>query len=326
MVNISLEVELYDLQMSLEPSFISSLYENPKRRSWIKITGWLRGLKIDQRGSILKSSYPGDLNKIDLERITILETGLWHEAFEERIRGAPRRFRPALEILASEYPGVRIPIAPHDFQFLFFSVLLSKRADYRLVRRWCAAVWRIIEDDLEELMSLNADALREVTRSYQLYDALRSIRSATEHFKGLSALHRSIISKPPEVARVMLMKIWGIGSKVADSLILSTFRATHFAPCDTHLIKLVKALDLIRGFKLPNKNLCMRFACSRKPIAGLQPCPQYNTCLRGILSSSLEGLAGWFQTLAYLHGRRYCTRIKPRCRSCPLKTLCSLYY
>ena len=325
MVSISLEIECYDLQRSFEPSFLSSLYENPTRRRWIKIAGKLNGIRIEQDGKLLKASYSGRIDRSRLEELVLLETGLWHEAFESRISEAPRSFRPILEALASEYPGVRIPIAPHDLQHLFLSVLLSKRADYRLVRSWCAAIWKVVDDDLEKLMSLSAKELEKITRSYQLYDALKSIRSAVELFGSLRSFRERVLRMCPEAARAMLMRIWGVGSKVADSLILSAFRATHFAPCDTHLVRLIKALGSIRRFRLPDEKLCMRYACSDEPVEGLPSCPQYRQCLRGKLSSSLGELAGWFQTLAYIHGRLYCRKIKPRCDRCPLRSLCSSY-
>lgn len=322
MVSISLEAENYDLQGSLEPSFLSSLYENPVRGRWVKIAGKLRGVRIEQDGRLLKVSYSGRLESSGLEELILLETGLWHEAFENRISDAPRSFRPILERLASTYPGVRIPIAPHNLQHLFISILLSKRADYRLVRGWCAAIWKAVNEDLEKLLSLSIRELRKITRSYQLYDALRSMRSAAELFGSLRSFHEKILGMRPEVARTMLMRIWGVGSKVADSLILSTFKAAHFAPCDTHLIKLIKVLKPIHRFKLPEERLCIKYACSGEPMEGLSPCPQYRSCLRGILSLRLGELAGWFQTLAYIHGRLYCRKVRPRCSRCSLRSLC----
>jgi len=323
MVSLRLEVEHYDLQTSLEPSFVSSLYENLEQGSWIKFAGSLRGIRIKQRGRILDVEYHGALERSELEKAVVLETGLWHEAFEEKISGAPRSFRPVLENLSSEYPGVRIPIAPHDFGHLFFAVLLSKRVDYRLVKKWSAAIWSKVGGDLERIVKIGVEMLEKITRSY--HDAVKSVRSVIDLFGDLNKFCQEAITKPPEAARIMLLRIWGVGPKIADSIILSTFKASYFAPCDTHLVKLVKALDLARGFKLPKPDSCIKFACSKDPIAGLRPCPQYHVCLRGILSSSLGELAGWFQTLAYLHGRRYCRRIKPRCESCPLKSLCSAH-
>jgi len=323
MAGIILKVENYDLQRSFEPSFLSSLYDNPTRGCWIKIAGKLKGVRIEQDGNLLKATYSGRIDGSRLEKLVLLESGLWHEAFENKISKAPRSFRPILEALASEYPGVRIPIAPHDLRHLFLSVLLSKRADYRLVRSWCAAIWKVVDEDLERIISLGVEELEKITRSYQLYDALKSIKSAVELFGGLRPFHERILRMRPEIARVTLMGIWGVGSKVADSLILSTFRATHFAPCDTHLVKLIKALKPIRRFKLPNEKLCMKYACSGESVGSLSPCPQYFSCLRGIISLTLGELAGWFQTLAYIHGRLYCRKVKPRCSSCPLRPLCS---
>ncbi|MCD6421651.1 MAG: hypothetical protein J7L17_04515, partial [Thaumarchaeota archaeon] len=79
-------------------------------------------------------------------------------------------------------------------------------------------------------------------------------------------------------------------------------------------------------FRLPVKSLCARYVCVEDLAEryGLKPCPLRGSCLRAILTSRLEMLAGWFQTLAYLHGRSFCKAVKPACDKCPLKELCNL--
>jgi len=130
-----------------------------------------------------------------------------------------------------------------------------------------------------------------------------------------------ILGMPPEVARLIFLSAWGIGPKVADSTILSTFKAPHFIPCDVHLRKFITRLSLAEDFKMPEKSLCRRFLCNSEPALGLDPCPS-RRCLRAILRP-LGELGGWMQTLIYLHGKECCRSMKPRCDKCSLRRLCA---
>jgi endonuclease III len=123
-----------------------------------------------------------------------------------------------------------------------------------------------------------------------------------------------------EITRLILLSAWGIGPKVADSMILSTFKALHFIPCDVHLRKFITKLKLAEDFRMPEKNICKKFLCGGEPALGLDPCPS-RRCLRAILRP-LGELGGWMQTLIYLHGKEYCKSMRPRCSECPLKNLC----
>jgi len=327
----------YSLKNSLTPSFISSLYESIGPDAWIKVAGRLGGkLKIEQRGRRLIITSTAEISRDELERLALFESGLWREEFERGISRLPPSFRDAVEALAKTYPGVRIPIAPWDFDYILVAVLLSKRANYKIVRRWCRKLWKAFGDNLHNLSSAGSSILRRITRSYQLEDAARSLRDLMRLMKEPRRIHSEIIrrfgapreplseyllSLPPEIARIILLSAWGIGPKVADSTILSTFKATDFIPCDVHLRIFVERLSLVEDFKMPEKALCRRFLCGDEGAWGLAPCSS-RRCLRAILRP-LGDLGGWIQTLIYLHGKEYCRSVKPRCGECPLRKLCS---
>ncbi|MCF3653663.1 MAG: hypothetical protein L2C94_005840 [Aigarchaeota archaeon] len=327
----------YSLNSSLAPSFISSLYESLGSGAWVKVAGKLGGrLRLEQRGRRLIIISTAEISRAELEHIAILETGLWHEEFERGIGRLPAGFREAAEALAETYPGVRIPIAPWDFEHILMAVLLSKRASYEIVRRWCRRLWEMFQGDLRMLASAKPTALRRITRSYQLLDAVRSMRDLMRIVEEPRRIREEIIERfgapreplssyilcmPPEAARVILLSAWGIGPKVADSTILSTFKAPHFIPCDVHLRKFITRLSLAEDFKMPEKSLCKRFLCNSEPALGLDPCPS-RRCLRAILRP-LGELGGWMQTLIYLHGKECCRSMKPRCDKCSLRRLCA---
>lgn len=335
-MKLVLKCENYSLDNSLSPSFLSSIYESPKPNTWVKIAGYLGGkLKIEQEKEKLIITTTAETARKNLEQLAILETGLWHEEFEKRIKLLPPRFRDIAEALSERYSGIRIPIAPRDFDYILLAVLLSKRANYDIVRMWCRRIWRFSRDSPLRIISIKPSQLRRITRSYQLQDAVKSIKSLMRLISEPERLPREIIkcfgnpkkplssyvlSLPPEVARLVLLSAWGIGAKVADSVILSTFKASNFMPCDVHLKIFIERLALVNEFKMPEKNFCKSFLCNSEGAWGLNPCPN-SRCLRFILRP-LGELAGWIQTMIYLHGRDYCKPIKPRCHKCPVKSLC----
>ena len=109
----------------------------------MKVAGYLGGkLKLEQAGRKVIAVSATDLNKDELKRLVLLETGLWHPPFEDALKALPKRFRIICDRLSSVYPGVRIPIAPHDFEQIFISILLSKRVNYDIVRRWRREIWK----------------------------------------------------------------------------------------------------------------------------------------------------------------------------------------
>lgn len=326
----------YSLKNSLTPSFVSSLYESMRPDTWIKVAGRLGGmLKIEQRGRQLIISSTAEVSKNELEQLALLETGLWHDEFERELRKLPPSFRSVAEILAEAYPGVRVPIAPWDFDYIITAVLLSKRANYTMVRRWCRRLWEIFGDNLHNFPSAKSSTLRKITRSYQLKNATRSLKDLIRVVEEPERVNPEIIKRfgipwkpiseyilnlPPEIARLILLSAWGIGPKVADSTILSTFRAPHFIPCDIHLRIFVERLSLVEDLRMPEKAYCRKFLCGNESAWGLSPCSS-DKCLRAILRS-LGECGGWIQTLIYLHGKEYCRSMKPRCSECPLKKSC----
>lgn len=335
-LELILECRDYSLRNSFLPSFVSSLYENPKPNVWIKVAGYLGGgLKMEQKGNRLIIATTAEISSEDLEQLVILETGLWHEEFERDIGVLPSRFREVAEVLAKRYPGVRIPIAPRDFNYILIAVLLSKRANYDMVRRWCKEVWKTFDGDLHKMTSAKLPSLRKITRSYQIWDAVKSIKDLMKIISKPKKLPEEVLKRfgrpkeplstyilglPPEVVRMILLSAWGVGAKVADSIILSTFKASNFIPCDIHLKRFITKLSLVERFKMPEKNLCKKFICGAENMWGLSSCPSSN-CLRAILRP-IGDLGGWMQTIAYLHGRDYCKPVKPICHECPVKDLC----
>ena len=70
------------MKNSLTSPFISSLYESLGPDVWIKVAGNLGGrLRLEQRGRRLIIISTAEVSRAELERIALLETGLWHDEF-----------------------------------------------------------------------------------------------------------------------------------------------------------------------------------------------------------------------------------------------------
>ncbi|HID90460.1 TPA: hypothetical protein EYP44_00685 [Candidatus Bathyarchaeota archaeon] len=338
-------VQGFDLDNTLSPSFLSSLYVRTGPRRWVKIAGHLGGqLEFRQVGpNVLEVRSEAGLTRRALERRVRLETGLWRGPYEGMIRDLPSSAQPQVEALARAYSGVRLPIAPLDFPYIFVTVVLSKRADYhRFVLGWCRKIWEEFDGSLYSIAESSLERLRGIGSSYQVLQLRRTVKSfleLSEHVDRLPERVLEMLGVPdvppeefilwltPELARLTLIKgCWGIGPKVADSIVMSTFKASHLIPCDAHLHTVLKRLGLVdEGTKMPVKALCSRYVCDRKASSRLRMalCPRARdrTCVRGRLSY-LRKLGGWLQTLTYMHGREYCRAIGPRCGACPISGVC----
>ena len=307
----------------------------------MKIAGYLGGrLKLEQIGKEVVVASVADLSKEELEKLVLLETGLWHPPFEDELKALPKRFRILGERLSSAYHGVRIPIAPHDFEYIFISILLSKRANYDIVRRWCKEIWKKFPNGFANILSKESE-FKEISKSYQLSMLIETIKDLSRLRDDSSRIHPNILklfgkpgrsfseyvlSLPPELARLVLLSIKGVGPKTADSILLTIFMDSEVIPCDVHLIKFVDRMKILKHFEEPKKDLCRRFLCKSEFAEkwGISLCPKAikGECVRSELINRFGELGGWFQTLIYLHGRDYCRSINPRCKECPLRDLC----
>lgn len=306
-MRLEIEVEDYNLNNTMLPSFVSSLYVNLSGNRWRKIAGFLSGkLELMQRERVLEVRCTAEISRKSLLEYITLETGLWHEAFEYQINKLPSGVRIKAEALSKLYPGVRLPVAARDFDYLLIAIALSKRASYyRFVLPWCRVIFECYGADLNKIANLSESELRGIGSSYQLFELQKTLQS---YIKIDSS---ALLKLSPEAARMKLMSCYGLGPKTVDSLILSTYRAPHFIPCDVHLKNVFGRLGLIdlKKSKMPVKSFCKRYPC--------EACPRAKVCIRGKLGF-LGELGGWMQTLAYLHGKRYCHANAPKCRACQL--------
>ncbi len=302
-MRLQIAVEDYNLNNTMLPSFVSSLYANPSRNRWRKVAGYLSGkLELMQSRNMLEVRCTAETSKKSLLEYISLETGLWHDPFEKYLSKLPSKARSKAEALAELYPGVRLPVASKDFDYLLIAVALSKRASYySFVLHWCRRIFNRYGADLNLIANLPEFEMRRIGSSYQLFELQKTLQS---YIKLIDS--NAIFKLSPEAARKQLMNCYGLGPKTIDSLILSTFKAPHFIPCDVHLKNVFQRLRLIDSSNImPLKPFCIRYTC--------ESCPR--ACIRSKLCF-LGELGGWMQTLAYLHSQRYCHTRAPKCKLC----------
>ncbi|MEM2380849.1 MAG: hypothetical protein QXD44_03265 [Candidatus Nezhaarchaeales archaeon] len=328
LMRLQLAVDLYDLDLSLTPSFVSSVYERKAKGEWVKVAGYLSGkLMIKQlKPSKLLIKCLTDQPKL-VKKLVEYELGLWHEPFEHGLDKLPRSVRSVLVKLASAYPGLRLPISYRDQFYIFVAVVLSRRANYdRWVLKWCKRIWRLYDGRLEALINADRSELTRIGSSYQvmlLPTLLKGLLEAVRCLGGLS----SFLKLDPNLARALLIKrCKGIGPKLSDSFVLSVFKAPHIIPCDVHLVTVASRMGLIgeAKVKLPSKPLCSKYVCSEKAssLTRLPVCPRTSSCVRSRLQRMVGELGGWLQTITYLHGRSYCRTLRPKCNVCPMREDC----
>ena len=295
-------VEDFNLNLTLKPSFVSSLYTK-SGDSWIKVSGLLAGdLVVTYVDGVLtvysKACGDGDL----LREVALCETGLWDEPPRARISKLKGKLRDQVEALSQLYPGVRLSISPHDFNCIFIAVVLSKRTRYDVfVKRWVGELWRRWMCDLEVLAKLSISDLKPVGSSYQLQDMLEALRD----FVNLDVDLTDVAE-----ARRRLMACRGVGPKVADATLLFTTKSPWIVPCDTHLKRVSKRLGWVNGdVRMPSKQLCLRYYCD-------ECMSKYGECLKVAIERLFPGFGGWVQTLTYLFGSSTCRAQRPLCERC----------
>jgi hypothetical protein len=341
-----IDVENFNLDLTFAPSFVSTLYQKTGLNNWVKVAGHLSNqLEFKQlKPNRLEVNCSAGLAQKALQRRATIETGLWRGPYEERIGGLPKSVQPQIQALAEAYPGVRLPIVPLDFPYMLTSVALSKRTGYsKFVLQWCQKIWSKYDGCIDLIAQAKKRDLQSIGRSYQVLQLQKTLRSFSElptHHERLPRKVLDLIGEPyvpteefllwltPELARMTLIRgCWGIGPKVADSIVLSTFKASHFIPCDTHLRTVAERLELanMEGAKMPSKALCSKYVCDQKTSIQFKvPLCSWSangTCLRSRLMYLLK-TGGWVQTLTYLHGERFCKAYSPKCKTCPIKSVC----
>jgi endonuclease III len=294
----------YSLELTLKPSFVSSLYVKISESAWRKHAGLLsESVVIKQLGDFVEV---WTFHEVDekARRALTYELGLWDEKPSHRLSRLKGELKEQVRALMELFPGVRLSIAPHDFNCIFVAVALSKRTRYEVfVRKWVKELWNRWRCDPAIIASLKPEDLKCVGTSYQLADLVKTLRDYVK-------LRAYSIKDELENLRRALMSCWGVGPKVADATLLFATPSPWIVPCDTHLRRVSKRLGWIEEeMRMPSKPLCLNLSCD-------ECVNKFGPCLKVEIEEKFRGFGGWIQTLTYLFGSVICTSSSPRCSRC----------
>jgi len=294
----------YNLELTLKPSFVSSLYADAGQGFWCKQVGlYAEFVSVRQVDDLVEACVHRDVSE-EVSKALAHELGLWDEKPSERVSRLRGELREQVGALSELFPGVRLSIAPHDFNCIFIAVALSKRTRYEVfVRRWVKELWDRWRCDPATIASLKPEELKRVGTSYQLAELVKTLQDYVR-------LGVDVRKAAVEDLRRALMSCWGVGPKVADATLLFTTRSPWIAPCDTHLRRVSRRLGWIEGeVRMPRKALCLSLYCD-------ECVDRFGPCLKVEIEEKFRGFGGWIQTLTYLFGSTICTSPSPKCSCC----------
>ena len=282
-----------DLRLTLFPSFTLALFEEREHNLWAKIVGYDKGSIIKLENGVIEYNCS--------DKVIDYWTGTWFKP-AEYLNRVVDEYRALVERILEAYSRVSLSIDPFDKDLLIVPITLSRRTDYeRNVLRWCLDIWRRAED-LEDILNIN---LNTISSSYQM----KQLKTVVREFLEKAYPH---LDEDPEILRTTLLSCRWIGPKVADAYLLFTGMDVSSSPIDIHLKRMNYRIFRISYKYEPTKSICIKYWCSE--------CPRNRACIRWLFTSSFRELAGWLQTISYLHDRLYCSR--GLCLKCPLKDLC----
>ncbi len=286
------------------PSFALPLVDIDASRL-AKLWGYCSKLLIEVEGSRARVVHE---DRVCLDYAEVL-LGRWlklDEALHDVSTGSLQRI---VEEVATIYGWLGVATSPKDDIELFASIYMSRNTDYhRNVLRWMKNILQLYGTSMHVAEAPIEELARRVGSSYQVIQLPTAIRAYLAS--------RGIALGPSAwEARRAVMSIPFAGPKVADAFMLFVRLDPRYPPIDTNFMAFIQVLGLKRllGDRLPEKRLCLRYTCST--------CPAAPRCTSNLSRRKLGRVAGWLQTVAYVHVKRFCrTR---SCNHCPLRHLCT---
>lgn len=285
-------VSCYSLNATMYPSYIYALFKLDNGW-WIKQYGFRRTGRMRLIDGFLEYTGFTFREVMDL-------SGLWYDpvAF---LNDLDPKIREVIEEIVGVYRHVRISISPYDRDLVFILAFLSRRTSFHVnVVRWALKLFNVIHG-IDDVSRVNLNSIGGSFQLQQLREAVKGYLKATEGEV-----------RDPWSLRMRLLEIKHVGPKVADAFILFHTYYSWIAPSDIHYQNFIRKLNIFKYQSIPEKKICLKYTCSE--------CIRSSTCLTGLSYHKLGRLAGWLQTVSYIHDREYCSR--SRCLKCLIKQVC----
>jgi endonuclease III len=278
-LRVCVEVNDFDLDLSMYPSFVSSIYDRISRNLWIKVLGNDKGRIIYLSRNLLCC----EGENCDSEVLSYLSGSWCEEVCLEDLERRLNRF-PMLKELLIRFSGLKVIATKEDPLLIASAVVLSRRtAYYYNVRRWMRYLFRDFEGKRDIKKVKKRTKILKSPQARVLSEVIQGLAETLEEVDGYKRL------------REELLKIKYIGPKTADAIALFLGYTTEVAPPDVHLMRFAnKVLGLKVGL-IPSKILCMKGGILCKV------CRYSDRCLEGIIVNTFRRASGFIQTLAYVY-------------------------
>jgi endonuclease-3 len=210
-----------------------------------------------------------------------------------------------MHALEAKYGGLWQTIWPEEYSFtdsfkqLVITILSQNTTNANAIRAYQGLATRF-QVTPQAIASADLATLKDAIRSGGLYNIkakrLKDIAQVIlDQFGGNVA---SILTRPKEEAKRMLMELPGIGNKTADVLLTSKHSYRKILPIDTHFDRLAKRLGLA------------------------QPTASYDAVQRAYMRFIPEAYRERASGLLWLLAKRTCRAQTPHCDNCPLSLCC----
>ncbi|RZN55521.1 MAG: hypothetical protein DSO09_04895 [Candidatus Methanomethylicota archaeon] len=285
------------LDLLLYPSFALPLFDI-KENFIVKKYGFCSNLIIKR----IEDGYIVIHDNLKCLKYAKYILGLWFNPWSY-INEISNNFKSIILNLLRMYPNFSLSVSPLDDLAIFTSIVLSRRTNYHInTIKWLKTLMENYQD-LSTIAKENFSNLLKITKSYQIKDLPRLL----SYYLNIRDI---ILSKAISARKLLFCK--GIGPKVLYSYLLHVQLDTSYAPIDSNLEFFIKNLKIYKKYSKPNKKYCMINECNNCKLT---------SCIEYKLRRDLGKLTGWFQTLVYLHTKKFCR--KKVCSTCYLKSNCN---
>jgi endonuclease III len=286
----------YDLPFAIAYGKLTWFLWVPKdgsHRHWRKINEDLEVAQKTRGQSVIVMGRRPKNKKEVIEKL-----GLWYDA-EALLERQPHE----VKILFNQFP-VRFPKANvNDFEILLTAATLSPQVSWKDNTTWVRMLYRRFKNKFSKIAEVNPTELdyllREGLSEAELqkikirrlgYHASVLVKAFQDYNDKLGGNANDLFEMPSNEAKMALLRIYGIGPKIAMFIL----QATHgdlSAPClDTHVFRTAKEIGFIRKEMIPyNTNLCDKYFGSCNLCPAREECGTYRLMkfTAGSLLSSL---------------------------------------
>lgn len=181
---------------------------------------------------------------------------LWlDDSYVSAVNNLPWRSDPVLGRAMAKYSGLRILRQPMEEVLMVF--ILSSAKSIPQIKQLCQRVYKLFGNEVapgfysfpgwSKLKNLKEEEARKLGMGYRA----KYLVGTAQYLSANSGFLREVQSLPYLEARSKLMKLPGVGPKVADCILLFGAEKNEAFPIDTWILQSLEKQYGMRGWKLP---------------------------------------------------------------------------